>query len=273
MYEAYWQLDCKAFENGTDGRFYFPSASHQAALLKLRYAVESRHGAALLTGAGGTGKTLIADLIRSNLREPAVPVLHVGFPQLPAEELLAYLAIELGAISEDEAGARPAKVVHRIQEFLQENAKEGRHAVLVLDEAHLIDDLRAWDTLRLLLNFHADGKPPLTLLIVGQPALLPFFERHPHWEQLFGVKCLLRPLQPAETREYVVHRLKAAGCPQIPFDDDALETVYSLTHGVPRVINRLCDLALLIGYAEQKTSLTASLVRAVHEELTTVAAD
>lgn len=273
MYESYWQLREKAFENGSDSRFYFPGASHQAALLKLRYAVESRHSAALLAGPSGVGKTMIADVLRSNLQAPFEPVIHLVFPQMSPADLLSYLALELGAISGDSPEMSIPATVRAVSGFLHENTAGGRHAVVILDEAHLIEDLKTWESLRLLLNFREDGHGPMTLVLLGQPGVLSFFDRHPHWEGLLGVKCLLRSLDPAECRQYVSHRLKAAGCERSPFDDEAFEVIHELTQGIPRRINRLCDLALLIGYAEQQNVLTAEHIRAVDEELTTVAAD
>ena len=95
MYESYWQLDEKPFENCADPRFYYPGESPQAALLKLRYAVENRRGGALLTGASGTGKTLIVAMLRRMLGETHAPFVHLVFPQMSTADLLAYLADEL----------------------------------------------------------------------------------------------------------------------------------------------------------------------------------
>src|SRR4029079_12254184 len=97
MYEAYWQLQSRPFENSPDARFYYPSESHQGALLKLRYAIENRRGAALLAGALGTGKSLAVATLRRLLPDSFAPFVHLVFPDMPARELLAYLAAELGA--------------------------------------------------------------------------------------------------------------------------------------------------------------------------------
>ena len=94
MYESYWQLDQKPFENTADPRFYFPGETHQAALLKLRYAVENRRGGALLCGAAGTGKTFILSMLRESLGESYTPFIHLVYPQMSPAELLAYLADE-----------------------------------------------------------------------------------------------------------------------------------------------------------------------------------
>ena len=95
MYETYWRLKQKPFENAADPHFYYPAEPHQAALLKLRYAIESRRGTALLAGPSGSGKTLIAAMLREMLDETCAPLVHLVFPQMSAPEFLGYLADEL----------------------------------------------------------------------------------------------------------------------------------------------------------------------------------
>ncbi|MBN2579031.1 MAG: AAA family ATPase [Pirellulales bacterium] len=270
MYEKYWQLRQKPFEPGVDPKFYYPGESHQAALLKLRYALENRRGGALLTGPAGIGKTLLTALLRDALGEAFTPFVHLVFPQLTPPELLAYAADALegspGAVAPEAA----PRNLQRIEAFLAGNSRKGRHAVLVVDEAQLIDSAATFETLRLLMNFTTDGTPAWTLLLAGQPALLPVLGRMPHWEERFAVKCLLRPLTLEETASYVNHRLQVAGAKRTIVDADAFPTLHELTHGLPRRINRLCDLALLIGYAEEQKTLGAAHFESVCRELVTV---
>ena len=268
MYESYWKLREKPFENRSDPRFYYPDESHQAALLKLRYAVENRRGGALLAGPSGSGKTLLVRMLQTVLSEEFSPFVHLVFPQMPVNELLAYLACELGGSSQ--APASVDRSVRTIRDRLADNAKEGRHAVVVIDEAHLIHDADTLEALRLLLNFEPAGQPGMTLLLAGQPGILPLLDRTPPLEERLAVKCLLRPLTRAETAEYVGHRLHTAGAETSVFDNDALASLYELTHGIARRINRLCDLALLIGYAEERTTITAGQLESVSQELVNV---
>src|SRR4051812_37503293 len=95
MYGSYWQLTEKPFENSSESRFYYPSESHQSALLKLRYAIENRRSAALLVGPSGSGKTLVAQTLASQLPEGVGPLVQITFPQLPTDQFLSYLADEL----------------------------------------------------------------------------------------------------------------------------------------------------------------------------------
>lgn len=271
MYKAYWQLHSRPFENGTDPRFYYPSEVHQGALLKLRYAVENARGAALLTGAAGSGKTLLVHSLKKQLDATFSPLVHLVFPQMPVSELLAYLAAEIGALPNPAAVATIDESVRRLQQFLIENARRGCHAVIAIDEAQLLLDSGALETLRLLMNFEAASKPALTLLLVGQPQLLPALERMPSLEARLGVKCLLRPLNLEETVSYVNHRMTAAGAAREIFTSEALSALHQLAGGNPRRINRLCDLALLIGYAEEQVRINAPHIEAVSNELVTIA--
>ena len=273
MYETYWRLKQKPFENAADPRFYYPGESHQAALCKLRYAIENRRGGALLAGPSGVGKTLITTMLPSCLGEVFTPLLHLRFPQMSTAELLAYLADECDG-AEPTAGTPGVQIsIRRIERFLAANSEHGRHAVLVIDEAHLLDGVQTFEALRLLLNFEPGGKPALTLLLVGQPSILPILDRMPQWEEQLGVKCLLRPFSEAETAAYVEHRLRVAGAVRSIVDADAMPTLHALTHGIARRINRLCDLALLVGFAEEQPALGAGHFEAVCQELVAVTAD
>jgi general secretion pathway protein A len=268
MYESYWQLRQKPFENNADPQFYFPGEPHQAALLKLRYAIESRRGGALLAGASGTGKTLVTTMLRTMLGETYSPFVRLVYPQMTTAELLAYLADELDG--SPPTGSKVNESVRRIEHFLVQNVEKGNHAVVVIDEAHLVESSHTLETLRLLLNFGPNGQPALTLLLAGQPGILPVIDRTPQLEERLGVKCLLRPFTVQETGDYVAHRLRAAGATRAIIEPSAIATLHALTHGIARQINRLCDLALLIGFAEEQRTLSAAHFEAVCNELVAV---
>jgi general secretion pathway protein A len=272
MYESHWQLRQKPFENACDPQFYFPGASCQAALLKLRYTVENRRGAAVLAGPAGCGKTMIVAMLRRALGSQFAPLVHVVFPQMAPEELLAYLADEMCGPAETGVVRGVHHAVRRIQRFLAENARRGDHAVLVIDEAHLVDP-GCFEAFRLLMNFEAAGQTALTLVLCGQTALLPQLARASALDERTAGKALVRPFTEAETAAYVAHRLQTAGASRDVFDPDALAALHTLTHGVARRINRLGDLALLVGYAEQQSSITASALEAIDEELLSVTVD
>jgi general secretion pathway protein A len=271
MYESYWNFSRKPFGGGCDLRAYYPGEAHQGALLKLRYAVESRSGAALLVGPSGVGKTLVARLLAERLPEEAGPTVHLTFPQMPTTELLRYLACELGAeLGVDRRDTTLDVSVRAVEKKLRENAAAGRHAVLVVDEAHLLEGTRTFEALRLLLNIEHEGRPTATLVFVGETSLLPIVSRLPQLEQRFGVKCLLRALTRDETHAYVQHRLQTVGGRSDLFHEDALDVVHAISQGTPRDVNRLCDLSLLLGFADGAKQIDAERIEAVARELVEV---
>ncbi len=267
MYQSHWRLTRKPFDSVADPQFYYPCESHQAALLKLRYALESHRGAAILAGASGLGKTLLVDILRDVLGQRFGPFVHLVFPQMRAEELLGYLADRLEGGGPGGPASEVRLTVQRIERCVAEAAESDRCPMIVVDEAHLLTDARTLEAIRLLLNFQRDGQPGLAMLLVGQPGLLPVLDRTPQLEERLVAKCLLRPFTVEETAAYVAHRLRAAGSDRAIFDDEALTALHELTQGVARRINRLADLALLVGYAEERQAVTAPLVESVAEDL------
>lgn len=266
MYESYWQLDGRPFDHSADARFYFPGPSQQAAMLKLRYVVENRRGAAILAGEAGLGKTLVAQTLVRQLADHFRPRVHVVFPQMPPEQLLAYLADQLTGA----AGISAPSIdysLRRIERTLADHAQAGRHAIIVIDEAHLLRAARSLETIRLLLNLEHQAQPLATFLLVGQTSLALDVQRLPQLDERLAVKCLLSRLAQDETGAYIHHRLAAAGAKRTIFDASAIHEIHQLTHGIPRRINRLCDLALLVGYGEELRTLGRSHVQAIYEEL------
>ncbi|GAA4426694.1 ExeA family protein [Bremerella cremea] len=271
MYEAYWKLKTRPFENTYSELFYYPSESAQAALLKLRYAVENRRGAAILAGACGLGKSLLVRTLMVQLPEQFSPKVHLVFPKLSSNDLIPYLLLNLGQGNpEGTAHRNPSETIWQLQQFLAENTRAGNHAVIVVDDAHLLSDHASLETLRLLTNFETDGKLDLTLILAGQTTVIPAVERFPSLESRIGVKSLMRNFTPDETAAYVTHRLRVAGSQAEIFAPNALERLFHITRGNPREINRLCDLALLIGYAEEIRQIDANQLESIHEELVTV---
>ncbi len=270
MYLDYWQLDAKPFEPGCDPADAFAGASRQAALHKLRYAVENRRAAGLVAGPSGVGKTLLVESLRRELPESCQPLVHIVFPQMSDRDLLAYLAERLGAPPADPPRHTVEESLRRLEFMLRENVRHKRHAVIVIDEAHLLEDSGLLETLRLVLNLTVDGRPAFTLLLVGQPGLLPMVARHGAFDERLDIKVFLPALDARETAAYIDERLTAAGASRDIFTAEALAAVYPLTGGVPRRINRLCDLALLVGYANGDHEIGASDLHAVHDELVAV---
>ena len=214
---------------------------------------------------------MLAGILRRQLGESIGPVVHLVFPRMSGAELISWLADELGAPGGPDAGEGVDRTVRRMERFFIENANAGRHAVVAVDEAQLLYDEGTLETIRLLLNFEGEGTPCLTLLLIGETTLIPALARMPAFDERLAVKTLLRPFALEESISYINHRLTAAGARRPIFASSALEAAHYLSHGIARKINRLCDLALLVGYAEELPQLSAEHLEAVSEELVAVA--
>ena len=275
MYEHFWQLDRNPFDDEDDLRGFYRSETHQATLLKLRYLIENGKGTGLLVGGTGFGKSYLIHVLTQQLGESHGPFIHLVFPQMSPAELLGYLAVELGADASavGHVAGGLDRTIREIDQRLRKYSEQNRHPVIVVDEAHLIEDVQVFQALRLLLNFQEQNKCRFSLIFVGQRELLNTVRRLGQLEERLSVKCLLRPLSAEETTGYVTHRLEAAGATRPIFEPTAMQPLHELSGGVPRRINRLCDLALLVGFADDSTSISAEQVEAVAEELTAVVAD
>lgn len=275
MYEHYWQLDSNPFENDADPNAFFRSETHQSSLLKLRYLIENRKGVGVMVGGSGLGKSYLVRILERQLDESIGPFVHLVFPQLSAAELLACVAIELGApqqsVGSDEAGLD--RTVREIESLLKRHCEQDRHPVIIVDEAHLIDDVQVFQALRLLLNFQRNQRHAFSLIFVGQRELLQTIRRVGQLEERLSVKCLVRPLTADETAAYVLRRMTAAGAQREIFAASAMRPLFELSAGIPRRINRLCDMALLVGFADESPVITPEQIEAVAEELMTVAAE
>lgn len=272
MYEDYWQLATKPFEPAAAEAFRYASAGQQAALHKLRYAVESRRGAALLAGPSGVGKTLLTDILGEQLGESIGKFVRVVFPLMSSRDFLVYLAEQLGAPPADPPQHTVEESLRRLEFTFQENHRRGQHAVIVVDEAHLLEDCGLLETLRLLLNLQTDGQALFTLLLLGQTSLLSAMQRTATLDERLDMKMLLQPFSVDESVAYIQHRLQAAGATRDIFAADALRTAHQLSGGIPRQLNRLCDLALVVGFAARQHTIDAAQLHSVNEELVTISA-
>ncbi len=272
MYEDYWKLTGRPFENRNETKFYYPAESHQAALFKLNYAIENRRAAALLCGPGGMGKSLVAAALNRQLSDHFRPVTHIVFPAFDNQQMVRHIVDQVDHSDDSPLQTRDASSdLARFERFLRANLDAGRHAVIIVDEAHLLEQHNLLEPLRLLLNIAAadsQGEAAWTLVLVGQPTLLSHVERYPALDERLAVKCMLNRFLSEETVAYIQHRLREAGADaEKIFEFSALERIHVLTQGIPRRINRLCDLALMVGFAEDRSSISVELVDNVHSDL------
>ncbi len=275
MYESHWNLSERPFENWGDSRFFFPSEVHQSALLQLAYAIESRRAAIALCGDSGMGKTLVLDTLLEQLDETHSPLARIVYPHLSGEQLLGYIADEL--TGESGAADEPARItLRRLNQFLQANVEAGRHAVVVVDEAQVLTATDQLETLRLILNLQHDrnrAESAITLVLAGHTTLLSQVERYRALDDRMSCKSILTRFTVNQTADYVTHRMAAVGGDaEEVFDAAAIELLHQRAAGIPRRINRLADLALMVGYAVVVRRIEVQHIENVHQELVAAAA-
>ncbi len=271
MYTAFFGLREKPFGLNPDPRFLFLSAAHREALAHLLYGIEQGEGFIAVTGEVGTGKTTLCRTLLRRLG-PEVEVAFLFNPKLSARELLESIVIELGL---EKRGASARELIDELNHFLLERRQQGRRVLLIIDEAQGL----ASDTLeqiRLLSNLETETEKLIQILLLGQPELDTILESDGlrQLRQRIAVRWRLAPLSRDETAEYVRHRLRvSAGADRDRlFSDAALREVYRRSHGVPRIVNLLCDRALLAGFGDGEPAIDAAhVVRAARE--TTVGAE
>jgi general secretion pathway protein A len=264
MYETYWSLKEKPFENTPDPKYIYYSAKHREAVARLLYAVREHKGAALLTGEYGSGKTLLSRVLWHELtQEKKYHSVFILNPRLSGIEMLQEITRQL---SGSEAPSNKIDLFHSLHNILYSNHNLNRHTVIAIDEAQAIMENEIFEELRLLLNFQLDNAFLLTLILLGQPELKQKIVNLPQLSQRMSLKFHLSALNEAETKEYILHRLNVAGAGRPLFDEEAHEGIYFFTAGIPRRINNICDLCLLIGFAEGEKTISKKTVLKVCED-------
>ena len=261
MYLSYWQLTKKPFENTPDPQFIYLSKQHEEALPRMLYAIQEKKGAALITGEYGSGKTLLTRVLLSKLAENEYQLALLLNPLLSPTQLIKEVIHQLGgSIS---ASASKATAFNRLNELLLDINRQKKMAVIVVDEAQAISRLASLEEFRLMLNFQLNEQFLLTLILIGQPELKGKIDRPPQLEQRFSLKFHLTALDQAETCEYINHRLVIAGGKKGIFTVDACQEVFAYSQGIPRRINNVCDLAMLVGSGSGAESIDREIIKKV----------
>jgi general secretion pathway protein A len=260
VYEAFWGLSEKPFENSPDPRYLFPSAEHKQALDRLTYAIQGRKGGALLTGDYGCGKTLLIRVLVQELSRDGVETAVINYPKLTGTELLRETLYQLA--DEIRTNSR-MKLTRAIANVLRENARSSKHTVLIVDEAQVIERKSILEELRLLLNYQLNDRFLLSLVLVGQPELRERVASLPQLEQRLAIRVHLHTFDLVDTAKYVSYRLSVAGASRAIFTQDALESIYKRSYGCPRRINNLGDLCLWTGFQKKVSQIGPDIAEAV----------
>ncbi len=265
MYEAYWGLREKPFENTPDPRFIYYSQRHEEALSRMLYVIRERKGAGILTGEYGSGKTLLSRVLLEELSSEQYHSALIFNPMLPSMELVKEIIYQLGG--DTSSLLSKTDLLHYLNDILYKNRDDDKNTVIVVDEAQAISEESGFEELRLLLNFQLNDNFLLTLILLGQPELKEKIKNLPQLRQRLAVRYHLKALSPEETKEYIQHRLKVAGSKERVFLDNAFSEIYRFSGGIPRKINNICDMALLIGDGEGLDEINEETIREVAEDL------
>lgn len=260
MYNDYYNFSCRPFENTPDPRFLTLTSQYREVLASLVYGVDAGKGFMLLAGDVGTGKTT---LIRAFLQEldKTHLVLNIINPRTTFTEIAEQLAKKLGRNCE---GLSQLAILEELEDGLKQFTQKDRRVAIVIDEAHLLSE-RSLEDIRLLSNIEENHKKLVQIILVGQKELLNLLKlpSQKSLRQRINISRILQPLPSHEVQNYIQHRLQAADCYRNIFDKPAMNLISKRSHGIPRLINQICDNALLIGYASNVTSIGKSIIKEV----------
>ncbi len=265
MYLEYWRLSQMPFENTPDPRFLYLSAQHEEALTRVLYAVQNRKGACMLTGIFGCGKTLIGQFVLRELSKDNYKTAFITNPRLDDVDLLRMIAHLLGAVEPPQS---KTDVLIALENIINNNMRDGKETVIIIDEAHCIEKEGIFEELRLLLNFQTPERFLLTLVLFGQPELAHKIETNKQLNQRISIKSHLEALSSKDTSEYINHRLEVAGASDREiFNGEAVDSVYNSSGGIPRRINQICDMGLFTASCMQKKIVDAKIINEVTKTL------
>jgi type II secretory pathway predicted ATPase ExeA len=265
-YLEYYELTQEPFSNAPVSRFYYSSAQHAQALLRLTHAVSGMKGLAVLVGDIGAGKTTLARRMLDSLPEEEyeaalLVIVHSG---ITASWLLRRIALQLGVESPaDEKLALLSQVYQRLVRIYE----SGKKAVLLIDEAQMLATREIMEEFRGLLNLEVPERKLISFVFFGLPEIEAHLRLDPPLAQRVALKYRLEPLNAEATEAYVRHRLGLAGAPRVPFTHRALARIHARTRGIPRLINTVCDNLLFEGFVSRVPEIDETFVERIARDL------
>jgi type II secretory pathway predicted ATPase ExeA len=265
-YLEFYELSQEPFSNAPVSRFYYSSAQHAQALLRLTHAVSGMKGLAVLVGDIGAGKTTLARRMLDSLPEEEyeaalLVIIHSG---ITASWLLKRIALQLGV--ENPAEEKLA-LLSQLYQRLVRIYEQGKKAVVLIDEAQMLATREIMEEFRGLLNLEVPERKLLSFVFFGLPEIEENLKLDPPLAQRVALKYRLEPLSAEATDAYVRHRLRLAGAARVPFAPGALARIQAHSRGTPRLINTLCDNALFEGFVARARDIDERLVDRVARDL------
>jgi general secretion pathway protein A len=263
MYKQFFGLSKNPFEISPDPFFYHATPRHNEALANLHYGVGRRKGFIVITGEVGTGKTLLVRCLLAELRKNNIAFGYVFNPLLSTTEFFQYIMADLGL---QYSGRSKTEMLLDLNRFLIQRHARGLITALVVDEAQALRP-ELLEEIRLLTNLETSQQKLLQIVLMGQPELEGVLDS-PGLRQLkqrVSLRCQLLPLDEEQTRGYVLSRLERAGAKTEPpiFEPEALAKVSEYSRGIPRIINNLCENAMVNAFAREQRTVTADMITEV----------
>lgn len=265
-YLDYFELTTEPFSNAPVSRFYYNSAQHSQALTRLMHAVSYMKGLSILVGDIGAGKTTLARRMLDSLPESEyeaalLVIIHSG---ITANWLLKRIALQLGV--ENPAQEKLALLSQLYQRLLQIH-ESGKKAVVLIDEAQMLETREIMEEFRGLLNLEVPERKLISFVFFGLPDIEKNLKLDPPLAQRVAMRYRLEPFTQDSTEAYIKHRLRLAGSPRLPFTSDAIAAVHRHSGGSPRVINTICDNALFEAFLARRDDIDGALVDRISENL------
>jgi general secretion pathway protein A len=265
-YLDYFELTQEPFSNAPVSRFYYNSAQHSQALTRLMHSVSYMKGLSILVGDIGAGKTTLARRMLDSLPESEyeaalLVIIHSG---ITANWLLRRIALQLGV--ENPAQEKLALLSQLYQRLLQ-IYESGKKAVVLIDEAQMLETRELMEEFRGLLNLEVPERKLISFVFFGLPDIEKNLKLDPPLAQRVALRYKLEPFTAESTEAYIKHRLRLAGCPRMPFSPEALLAVHQRSGGTPRVINSICDNALFETFLAREQTISDPLIHRIADNL------
>lgn len=262
----YYNLREHPFSNVVDNRFYYNSPQHTDALVKLKHAIDGRRGLSVVIGDIGAGKTTLARRLLEDLDEKKyeAALLVIIHSSVSSEWLLKKFALQLGI---DEVRDNKVELLGQLYQRLHEINEQGKTAVVLMDEVQMLNSKEIMEEFRGLLNMEMPEGKMINLIFFGLNELDEVMSLDEPLKQRVTMKISLSSFNDAETRDYVIHRLMIAGSEKQLFSDEAIKSVWEYSKGLPRLINTICDNALLEGFLMKAEMIDEKIIQTVAVDL------
>jgi general secretion pathway protein A len=265
-YLEHYNLKEQPFSIAVDNRFYYNSKQHAEALVRLKYAAEERKGLALLVGDVGAGKTTLARRLLDDLDENSYEsaLLIVIHGSITSEWLLRRISVQLGV---EKPAEGKTDLLGQLYNRLAEIHDKKKKAVVLIDEAQMLQTKEVMEEFRGILNIELDGHKLITFILFGLQELDQHLALDEPLKQRVAIRFHLQAFTEESTEDYVRYRLQIAGSKKELFTKTAYSAIHQYSKGIPRLINTLCDNALLEGYLRKKDRIDHDMIREISTDL------